>query len=535
MKRLLAGIVVLGLLGSLGFAQKTLVFGSNGEPVSLESGNITDGISIYAQRQIMDTLVDFKPGSTDPQAGLATSWFASPDGKSWTFRLRQGVKFQDGTDFDANAVAFNINRWWDPKDASRINAAANYEIWGALFGGYKGDKGSFLQSMSVVDKNTIRFTFANPIPYFPVAIGSGYFGIASPAAIKAAGAKYGTAAGGAVGTGPFKFKEWRPGDRLILEKNENFWKKGSPKSDSVVFRFIKDPAARLAELKAGSIDFTTDIPPANLQDLKSDRNLDAVFRPSFNVGYLALNPSYKPLSDVRVRQAIAMAINKKELVKAFWGDLGVTNGHFMPTSFKTFYSPKVNDYEYNPSKAKQMLADAGYSNGFDLEFWYMPVSRPYYPTPKEIAEAMGADLSAIGIRVKFQTKDWATYLNDRKTAPGFQAYMLGWTGDYGDPSNFYDPHFASPITDLFDSSGKPLDVKELNDVLAKGSSSSNPAERVKLYQQADELTFNLALRIPIVHSQPLVAKRKSVSGWVPSPLGSESFEEVLKRGAEASK
>ena len=526
MKRTLVGLVALGLLGSLGMAQSTLVFGSNGEPVSLESGNITDGISIYAQRQIYDTLVDFKPGSTDPVPGLALSWSASADGKTWTFRLRPGVKFQDGTDFDAEAVKFNINRWWDPKDPSRINAAANYEIWGELFGGPKGDPGSLLSDIQVVNKTTIRFVLSSPFPAFPSAIGSGYFGIASPAAIKAQGTKYGTAAGGAVGTGPFKFVSWQPGDRLTLAKNPTYWK-GSAKSDGVVFRFIKDPAARLAELKAGSIDFTTDIPPANLEDLTG--SVKPVFRPSFNVGYLALNPSYKPLSDVRVRQAIAMAINKKAIVKAFWGDLGTTSGSFLPTSFKTFQSPKVTDYEFNPQKAKQMLADAGYPNGFDLEFWYMPVSRPYFPTPKEIAEAMGADLSAIGIKVKFQTKDWATYLSDRKRAPGFQAYMLGWTGDYGDPSNFYNPHFASPIEDLFDASGNKLDLKDLNGILSKASSSSNQAERVKLYQQADELTFNQALRIPIVHSQPLVAQRTNLSGWVPSPLGSESFEDIVKK------
>ncbi|MER3483340.1 MAG: ABC transporter substrate-binding protein, partial [Meiothermus sp.] len=185
MKRTLVGLVALGLLGSLGMAQSTLVFGSNGEPVSLESGNITDGISIYAQRQIYDTLVDFKPGSTDPVPGLALSWSASADGKTWTFRLRPGVKFQDGTDFDAEAVKFNINRWWDPKDPSRINAAANYEIWGELFGGPKGDPGSLLSDIQVVNKTTIRFVLSSPFPAFPSAIGSGYFGIASPAAIKA--------------------------------------------------------------------------------------------------------------------------------------------------------------------------------------------------------------------------------------------------------------------------------------------------------------------------------------------------------------
>ncbi|MDX2006789.1 MAG: ABC transporter substrate-binding protein [Meiothermus sp.] len=528
MKAKLLGIVALGLLSGLGLAQKTLVFGSNGEPVNLESGNVTDGISIYAQRQIYDTLVDFKAGSTDTQPALALSWQASNQGKTWTFRLRPGVRFHDGTPFNAEAVRFNVNRWWDKSDATRIQGGANYEIWGELFGGYKGEAGSILQSITVVNSQTIRFDLKDSFPAFASAIGSGYFGIASPAAIRAAGGKYGTPGVAAVGTGPFRFKEWRTGDRLILEKNPTFWRTGFPKSDGVVFRFIKDPAARLTELKAGSIDFTTDIPPANLKDLQGDANLQAVFRPSFNVGYLALNPGYKPLSDVKVRQAIAMAINKKAIVSAFWGDLGTTNGHFLPLSFRTFFSPKVTDYEFNPAKAKAMLAEAGYPNGFDLEFWYMPVSRPYFPTPKEIAEAMGADLSAIGIKIKFQTKDWATYLNDRKTPPGFQAYMLGWTGDYGDPQNFFDPHFASPITDLFDSAGKPLDLTNLNKVLSDAATATNPQTRVRLYQQADELTFNLALRIPIVHSQPLIAQRKGVTGWTPSPLGSESFEGISK-------
>jgi peptide/nickel transport system substrate-binding protein len=528
MKRLLA-ILTLALVASLGLAQKTLVFGSNGEIINLESGNVTDGISLYAQRQVYDTLVDFKPGSTETIAALATSWFASADSKTWTFRLRSGVKFHDGTDFDAEAVRFNVNRWWDKSDPSRLTGGSEYEIWGELFGGPKGDAGSVLKEIVVPDKNTIKFVLNSPFPAFPAAIGSVYFGIASPAAIKALGSRYGTPAGGAVGTGPFKFKEWRTGDRLILDKNPTFWKKGLPKTDGLVVRFIKDPAARLAELKSGGIDFTTDIPPANLADLQKDPNLDAVFRASFNVGYLALNPSHKPLADNKVRTAIAMAINKKAIVEAFWGKLGVTNGHFTPASFKSTWSANVTDYEFNPTKAKAMLAEAGYPNGFDLDFWYMPVSRPYYPTPKEIAEAMAADLSAIGIKVKLNTKDWAAYLNDRRKVPGFQAFMLGWTGDYGDPQNFFDPHFASPISDLFDNEGKQLDLKDLNAILAKGASSSNAAERVKLYQQADEITFNLALKIPIVHSQPLVAKRKGISGWVPSPFGGESFEDISKR------
>ena len=525
MKKLLVGL--LAAL-SLGMAQKTLVFGSNGEPVSLEPGNITDGISIYVQRQIYDTLVDFKPGTTEPVPGLAESWESNKEATVWTFRLRRGVRFHDGTELTAEAVKFNVERWWDPKNPTRIDAAARYEIWPYLFGGSKGEEGSILKEIQVVDKYTIRFVLSKPFPAFPAAIGSGYFGIASPTAIQKDGAKYGSPTGSAVGTGPFRLVEWRPGDQIVLERNPNFWKPGLPKVDRLVFKVIKDPAARLAALKAGTIDFTTDIPPSNLRDLEADPNLDAVFRPSFNVGYLALNPSHKPLADKRVRQAIAMAINKKAIVQAFWGRLGVTDGHFTPPSMKAFQSPKVTDYEFNPQKAKALLAQAGYPNGFDLELWYMSVSRPYFPTPKEIAEALAADLSAIGIRVKLQTKDWASYLADRKKSPGFQAYMLGWTGDYGDPQNFYDPHFLGPIADLFDPQGKNLVIPELNELLVKGATTPGK-EREAIYQRVDELTFDLALRVPIVHSQPLLAKRKNVTGWTPSPLGSESFEAVDKR------
>lgn len=156
----------------LGLGQKTLVFGHNGEPVSLEPGNITDGISIYVQRQIYDPLVDFKPGTTEPVAGLAVSWFDSPDGKVWTFRLRQGVKFQDGTDLDAEAVKFNTERWWDPKNPTRIDAAARYEIWPELFGGFKGDPASILKEVQVVDKYTLRFVLTQPFPAFPAARGT---------------------------------------------------------------------------------------------------------------------------------------------------------------------------------------------------------------------------------------------------------------------------------------------------------------------------------------------------------------------------
>lgn len=502
-----------------------LVFGSGGQPVNLTPGNITDGNSIYVQRQIYNYLIGTEPGTTELTPELATEWTASEDGLTWTFKLREGVTFHDGTDLNAEAIVFNVNRWWDPDFEFGYRAEGNlFEIWTDLFGGYKGDENSTLVDVRAVDDLTVEFELAEPFAAFPAAISSGYFGIASPTAMQEAGPSYGTPSGVAVGTGPFVFDEWRSGDRILLSKYDSYWEEGLPKSDQLVISFVEDPAARLAQLRAGTLDFTVDLTPDQLPEIESDANLEAVFRPSFNVGYLALNPSYEPLASVEVRQAIARAINKPEIVKAFWGDLGQTDGHFVPPSMENYTDSAVSDYDYDPEAAQAAIAEAGYPDGFQLDLWYMPVSRPYFPNPKPIAEAFAAELSQIGIQVNLQTKDWGAYLEDRNTAPGFQSFMLGWTGDYGDPDNFLYAHFGPGATqDLGD-----YQDSELFDLLNQARVASDTAEREQIYKQVDAKLFENTLRIPIVHSQPLLAQRTSITGWDPSPLGSELFSTIEK-------
>ncbi len=506
-------------------ATGALVYGAGGQPVNLTPGDITDGNSIIAQKQIYNYLVGTEPGTTDPAPELATEWTASEDGLTWSFNLREGVKFHDDSDFNAEAVVFNVNRWWDPEfEFGFREEGALYEIWTDLFGGFKGDEASTLVDVRAVDDLTVEFELAEPFAAFPAAIGSGYFGIASPTAIQEAGASYGSPSGVAVGTGPFVFEEWKSGDRITYSKFEDYWEDGLPVADQLVLSFVEDPAARLAQLRAGTLDFTVDLTPDQLPEIESDDNLEAIFRPSLNVGYLGLNPTYEPLATAEVRQAIAQAINKAEIVKAFWGELGETDGHFTPPSLDEFASDEVEDYEYDPEAAKAALAEAGYPDGFDLDLWYMPVSRPYFPNPKPIAEAFAAELSQIGIKVNLQTKDWGAYLADRNTAPGFQSFMLGWTGDYGDPDNFLYAHFGPGATQ--DLGG--YKNAEMFELLENARKATEESERKDLYQQADALLFKEALRIPIVHSQPLLAQRSNITGWEPSPLGSETFADIKK-------
>ncbi|MPY65703.1 ABC transporter substrate-binding protein [Deinococcus sp. SDU3-2] len=519
MKKLLL-TALLTTLPTAGAA--TLVYGANGDPVSLEPGNITDGISILVQHQIYDTLVAFKDGTTDPEPGLATKWTSNANATSWTFTLRPNVKFHDGTAFNADAVVYNFSRWWDPKHPQGFrNQGRTFEIWGQLLGGYKGDATSVVKNIVKVNNTTVRFDLNKSSSVFPEVIGAGYFGIASPTAIKKDGAKYGTPASKPIGTGPFIFQSWRTGDRVTLAPNQSYW--GSKaKVDGLIIRSIKDASQRLNELKAGTIDFTSDLTPDALRNVQADRNLVAVKKPSFNVGFLSLNNRNQYLKNDKVREAISMAINRKAIVDAFWNGLGVSNASFLPPVLAWANSKDVPaTYKFDPAAAKKMLADAGYPNGFSIDLWYMPVSRPYFPTPKPIAEAIAADLSAIGIKVNLKTEDWAKYLEDRNKEPGFDMYMIGWTGDYGDPDNFYGAYYGPTASD--DINWNPAELQRL---LEQGRAAVGRTAKARVYGQLHEITYKANYRLPMVHSQPLAAARTYVRGWVPSPLGSEAFNNI---------
>ncbi|GAA5532623.1 ABC transporter substrate-binding protein [Deinococcus aluminii] len=523
MKKLLL-TALLATLPTAGAA--TLVFGNNGEPVSLESGNITDGISILVQRQIYDTLIGFKDGTTDLEPALATSWKSNADATQWTFTLRPNVRFHDGTPFNADAVVFNLSRWWDKSHPYGFrDQGRTFEIVGDLLGGFKGDPTSVIKNIVKVNDNTVRVDLNKPSSVFPNVLAAGYFGIASPTAIKKDGAKYGTPASKPVGTGPFIFQSWRTGDRVTLVPNKLYW--GSkPKVDQLVIRSIKDASQRLNELKAGTIDFANDLTPDSLKSVQADKNLMAVKRPSFNVGFLSLNNRNQYLKNDKVRQAISMAINKQAIVDAFWPGLGISNASFLPPVLSWANSKNVPaDYKFDPQAAKKLLAEAGYPNGFSLDLWYMPVSRPYFPTPKPIAEAMAADLGAIGIKVNLKTEDWAKYLQDRNKEPGFDMYMIGWTGDYGDPDNFYGAYYGPNASD--DINWNPAELQRL---LEQGRAAVGQADKAKAYSQIHEITYKANYRIPVVHSQPLAAARTYVKGWVPSPLGSEAFNNISVAG-----
>ena len=520
MKRL---VILLSLLLAFGLANaQTLVYGLSGFPSSLDSVDSQDGNSLAVSNQITETLIFFEPGTTNLVPRLATEWEANEDGSVWTVSLREGVMFQDGTPFNAEAVKFNFDRWNDPEHPhSYRDEGKNYVPWGWVWGGPIGD-GSVLEAVNVVDEFTVEFVLTKPLGLFPNMIAAIYFQMDSPTAVQEAGADYGTPGVGSVGTGPFAFAEWREGEQVRLTRYEDYWD-GAANVEEVVVRGIEEPTARLAALQAGELDVAALLSSDDLTTVENDPNLEvAVPESELNVGYIGMHQSNEPFGNPQVREAIAHAIDYAAIVDAFYEGLGTPAVDFIPPSL--FGHADFSQYEYDPERSRELLAEAGFPDGFDTEFWYMPVSRPYYPAPQPIAETIASYLADVGINATLQTEDWTTYL-DNYSQGKYPMYMLGWNGDYADPDNFLYTFFGPSATNDFG-----WDDPETVQLLEDAREASEQEERANLYAEILTRVHEQVPAIPVAHNVTLNAVRSNVSGWNASPLGysSVSLKDVTK-------
>jgi peptide/nickel transport system substrate-binding protein len=522
-------LAVTAAVGVAGPAQaQTFVFGAQGEPVQLDPAVITDGISSRITRQIFDGLVKYRGSTTEIEPALAEKWEVSPDGTVWTFHLRRNVKFHDGLPLDANAVVWNFERWWKashPQHENQVKAGQTFEYWEAQFGGF--DDKSIVSKVEAVGSHSVRITLKAPQAPFLANLAMFVFDIASPRAVEKSGTEFGKRP---VGTGPFKFVEWKPNQEVVLEANPDHWGV-KPKVKRVVIRNIKDNSQRLAALKAGEIHGMEGLNPEDVRVVRNDPRLQLILRPTNTTGYVAFNYKVKEFQDKRVRQAFAHAINKSALVEALYGGTGLVATQFQPPPLWG-HNKDLKDFEHSPARAQDLLKQAGLAQGLSritwddgrkepLVFWYMSRSRPYFPNPKEIAEAMAADLAKAGIRAQLQTAEWAVYLDKRKNGQ-LPLYMLGWTGDNGDPDNFLCYFFCQPgaAREGFYAN------QPLADLLLRAQKLTTQAERAKLYRQAEQMLRDDAGRLFIAHNQPPLAFSRKVKGYVANPTGSEYFNTV---------
>lgn len=485
----------------------TFVFGAPGEPVTLDPADVTDGESARLTEQIFETLVTFSGSTTQLKPALAASWDVTPDGLTYFFNLREGITFHDGTRCDAAAVKWNFDRWMDPQNAWRGDATFEYWTDVAAFN-------EVVRSVDIVDANTVQVNLTEPQGTFLLNIALFAFAIASPTAMVA---DIRNASQRPVGTGPFRFVSWTPGDRVELERNPAYWGERA-RVERVVVRTIPDNAARFLALRSGSIDMMEGANPDDVPTAQRDPSLQVILRPALNVGYVNMNLDVQPFGDVRVRQAIAAAINRPAIVEALYGGIGQVATQLLPPNVMG-YNPDVRGPQYDPNRARQLLAEAGLRNGFATDFWVMPVSRPYFPNPQAIAEAIASDLTQVGIRVNLRREtDWGTYL-DRRNRLEYPLWMLGWIGDNGDPDNFLYTFFGSTP----DNSWRNEAIQGL---LRQAQRSPNLAEREELYRLVNAVVDAELPRIPIASATPPLIARSYVRGYVANPTSTEYYNTV---------
>ena len=548
----LAGATLLGVAGCGGGEQVggggsggggggggTFTYGRGADSVSLDPINATDGESFVVTRQVMDTLLSFKPGTTDPIPSLATEVPQPEDGgRVYTFNLRDGVKFHDGETLDAEAVKFNYDRWKQTDNEYHTgggNQSSNFAYYSVMFGGFDDD--SFIESVEAPDAKTLRFTLSEPLAPFLRNVAMSPFAIASPKAIQDDVEGFWQ---NPVGSGPFRFESWNRGSEVRLSAYDGFWGKdlppeeggGGPNVDRIVIRSIPDNTARVAALSGGELSGADGLTPDDVPTVNENEGLKVLKRPPLNLSYLAMNCQKEPFTDPRVRRAMTHAINTREIVKSFFGDTGQVATNAMPPTVP-YFREATEPYEYNPDEARRLLEEAGLGDGFEMDLWYMPIPRPYMPDGRGVAQAMQRDLEEVGITAKLVTREWGTYLEETGTG-AHDAAMLGWSGDNGDPDNFLNVLLSSASATEEDAQNIAYYKNpELDDILRQGATTVDENERRRLYEQAQEIIYNDAPWVPIVYAEVPLGYQDDVEGVTPNPVGNEEFTAVRFTGGGA--
>jgi Bacterial extracellular solute-binding proteins, family 5 Middle. len=497
--------------GGKGKEKSELVFGRGGDSTSLDPGATTEGEAFKVTENIFEKLINFGEQNTELVEGLATKWEVSDDGLVYVFQLRQGVKFHDGTDFNAEAVVINFKRWMDG-NAGKTGDEIPFPYFASQFG-------DNIEKVEATGEYEVTFTLKNPQSTFLKNLAMSPFAITSPAALEKYGDKINE---NPVGTGPYKFVEWRRNDRIVLEKFQDYWNPEYPKIDRLIFRSIPDNSARVNALLTGEVDLIDGINYSDVKTIEGQKDLQIFTRPSMNVAYVGLTVNRKPLDNKLVRQALNHAVDKNAIIEAFYEGYAIPAVNPMPPVIAG-YNDAISDYEYDLEKAKQLLAEAGYPDGFEIELWAMPVPRPYMPDGQKVAEAIQASWAKIGVKAKIVSFEWATYLE--KTAAGeADAFMLGWTGDNGDADNFL--YVLLDKDNIGTNNYTYYSNDELHDILIQAQREVDGDKRNALYRQAQEIIKEDAPWIPLVHSQPLLAGRSDIKNFKPHPTGSDRLHMV---------
>lgn len=513
---------------SIGHAKpegKTFVYCSEGSPSSFNPQLVTDGTSINATHPVYEGLVEFETGSTKVIPSLAESYTISKDKKTYTFNLRKGVHFHTTKnftpkrEFNAEDVVFSFERQLSKTHPFHAVGGGNYEYFQGM------EMGKVIKSIKAVAPLKVEIVLNYPEAPFLANLAMPFMGILSKeyADQLATQNKKQEIDLQPVGTGPFVFQSYTKGSSIRYQAFEAYWgKKGN--INKLIFAITPDANVRTQKLKTGECQFITEPAPSDVAALKTNAKLSVLSAPGLNVGYLAMNVTKKPFDNLLVRKAISHALNRKAYIDAiFLGNATIAKNPIPPTIWS--YNEAIQDYEYNPEKAKELLKQAGFPNGFETEIWTMPVSRPYNPNGKKMGEMMQADLAKVGIKVKLVSFDWPTYLAKSK-AGEHSLIQFGWTGDNGDPDNFLNVLLGCASVEAGSNFSRWC-YKPFNDLIVEAKKNTDLKKRTELYKKAQVIFKQEAPWVTLDHSTVFRAMSKDVKGYKMDPLGADIFNQVI--------
>ncbi len=468
------GVDVDGGDGSTDGSQ--LVAAISAEPDQLDPHRTTAYASFQVLENVYDTLVQ-PDENLEMEPALAESWETSKDQLTWTFKLQDGVKFHDGKEFTADDVVYSFNRIIEEE----LSNAYRFEA---------------VKSVKAVDDSTVAIQVKRPTPNLLALIG----GFKGMAIVSEENVKSGDIKRDPIGTGPFSMANYRSGDSITLKANKDYWG-GAPKLGSVKFTFVSEPTVALANLQSGEVQWTDNLPPQQVESLKSDDTLKTGVVPSNDYWYFAANQTRKPFDDPRVRQALAYAIDRESITEAAKFGLATINQTAIPETSKWYYD--YAPYEQDPDKAKQLLEDAGVNN---LTIDMMVTNE--YPETIQAAQVMASQFDAIGVNLKIRTEDFATWLDDQSKG-NFDAFMLGWLGNI-DPQDFYYAQHHSDGANNYQKYSNP----EVDRTLDQAAQETDEAARKALYDEAVKMIVDDA-------SYTYLYNPDVVQGWAPEVQGYE--------------
>ncbi|YCI28023.1 glutathione ABC transporter substrate-binding protein GsiB [Erwinia sp. PK3-005] len=500
-------LLTAGLLSSFaaapGWAAKDAVIAVGSNFTTLDPYDANDTLSQAVAKSFYQGLFGFDKDMKLVNV-LAESYQASPDGLTWTIKLRSGVKFQDGTDFNAEAVKVNLDRASDED-----NHLKRYNLF------------KHIATTEVIDPTTVKITLKQPFSAFINILAHPAAAMISPTALK----KYGKEIGfHPVGTGPYQFVTWNQTDFVQVKKWEGYWKPGYPKLDSITWRPIVDNNTRAAMLQTGEANFAFPIPYEQAKLLEKNSKLDLVSTPSIMQRYISFNVTQKPFDNPKVREAINYAINRQALSKVAFAGYATPATGIVPPSID--YAQSYPAIEYNPAKARQLLKEAGFPNGFSTTLW----SSHNHSTAQKVLQFTQQQLAQVGIKVKVTAMDAgqraAEVEGKGQKESGVRMFYTGWSASTGEADWALTPLFATAswppaIFNTAFYSNEQVD-KDLNDALK----TTDAAKKTQLYKDAQDRIWNDRPWAPLMVEKLVSAHSKSLSGFYMMPDTSFNFDEA---------